>query len=90
MVEVAITKHIRRTVCLEKYGYPTLVHGGNSELRFFAETDGAVTLVTAAPLGILVFTTHTIAGAIVGVGSTRRASAVRSGVAGNIVCELGF
>ncbi len=55
------------------------VHG------FCAETGGAITLFTAALLGIPVSTTHTITGAIVGVGATRRASAVRWGVAGNIV-----
>jgi PiT family inorganic phosphate transporter len=55
------------------------VHG------FCAETGGAVTLFLAAVLGIPVSTTHTITGAIVGVGATQRASAVRWGVAGNIV-----
>jgi PiT family inorganic phosphate transporter len=52
---------------------------------FCAETGGAITLFIATALGIPVSTTHTITGAIVGVGSTRRASAVRWGVAGNIV-----
>ena len=52
---------------------------------FCAETGGAITLFLATALGIPVSTTHTITGAIVGVGSTRRASAVRWGVAGNIV-----
>jgi inorganic phosphate transporter, PiT family len=52
---------------------------------FCAETGGAITLFLATGLGIPVSTTHTITGAIVGVGSTRRASAVRWGVAGNIV-----
>lgn len=52
---------------------------------FCAETGGAITLFLATSLGIPVSTTHTITGAIVGVGSTRRASAVRWGVAGNIV-----
>jgi inorganic phosphate transporter, PiT family len=55
------------------------VHG------FCAETGGAITLFVASALGIPVSTTHTITGAIVGVGSTQRASAVRWGVAGNIV-----
>ncbi|MEO5670497.1 MAG: inorganic phosphate transporter, partial [Ramlibacter sp.] len=55
------------------------VHG------FCAETGGAITLFLATALGIPVSTTHTITGAIVGVGSTQRASAVRWGVAGNIV-----
>ena len=52
---------------------------------FCAETGGAITLFLATALGIPVSTTHTITGAIVGVGSTRRVSAVRWGVAGNIV-----
>ena len=52
---------------------------------FCAETGGALTLFLATILGIPVSTTHTITGAIVGVGSTQRASAVRWGVAGNIV-----
>ena len=52
---------------------------------FCAETGGAITLFVATGLGIPVSTTHTITGAIVGVGSTQRASAVRWGVAGNIV-----
>lgn len=52
---------------------------------FCAETGGAITLFTATMLGVPVSTTHTITGAIVGVGSTQRMSAVRWGVAGNIV-----
>jgi PiT family inorganic phosphate transporter len=52
---------------------------------FCAETGGAMTLFLATALGIPVSTTHTITGAIVGVGSTQRASAVRWGVAGGIV-----
>jgi PiT family inorganic phosphate transporter len=52
---------------------------------FCAETGGAITLFLATALGIPVSTTHTITGAIVGVGSAQRASAVRWGVAGNIV-----
>ncbi|MEY3380287.1 MAG: putative phosphate/sulfate permease [Pseudomonadota bacterium] len=52
---------------------------------FCAETGGALTLFMATMLGIPVSTTHTITGAIVGVGSAHRASAVRWGVAGNIV-----
>ena len=52
---------------------------------FCAETGGAITLFLATGLGIPVSTTHTITGAIVGVGSTKRASAVRWGVAGNIL-----
>ncbi len=52
---------------------------------FCAETGGAMTLFLATAFGVPVSTTHTITGAIVGVGSVRRASAVRWGVAGNIV-----
>lgn len=52
---------------------------------FCAETGGAITLFMATYLGIPVSTTHTITGAIVGVGAARKASAVRWGVAGNIV-----
>ncbi|MBL8350642.1 MAG: inorganic phosphate transporter [Burkholderiaceae bacterium] len=52
---------------------------------FCAETGGALTLFIATGLGIPVSTTHTITGAIVGVGTVRNASAVRWGVAGNIV-----
>jgi PiT family inorganic phosphate transporter len=52
---------------------------------FCAETSGALTLVGATLSGIPVSTTHTITGAIVGVGATRRLSAVRWGVAGRIL-----
>ncbi|MEO6940882.1 MAG: inorganic phosphate transporter [Candidatus Kapaibacterium sp.] len=52
---------------------------------FAAETASAVTLLGAAAAGIPVSTTHTITGAIVGVGSLRRASAVRWGVATRII-----
>ena len=52
---------------------------------FCAETGGALTLFIATALGVPVSTTHTITGAIVGVGSTQRAAAVRWGVAGNII-----
>ena len=52
---------------------------------FCAETGGALTLFLATALGVPVSTTHTITGAIVGVGSVRRAAAVRWGLAGNIV-----
>ena len=55
------------------------VHG------FCSDVGGAITLFTATALGIPVSTTHTITGAIVGVGSTRSVSTVRWGVAGNIV-----
>jgi PiT family inorganic phosphate transporter len=52
---------------------------------FCAETGGAITLFLATWLGIPVSTTHTITGAIVGVGAAKRMSAVRWGVANNIV-----
>jgi PiT family inorganic phosphate transporter len=52
---------------------------------FAAETAGAISLFTATHLGVPVSTTHTITGAIIGVGSIRRLSAVRWGVAGKIV-----
>jgi PiT family inorganic phosphate transporter len=52
---------------------------------FCAETGGAVTLFMATVLGVPVSTTHTITGAIVGVGAARRASAVRWNIAGTIV-----
>jgi PiT family inorganic phosphate transporter len=52
---------------------------------FAAETAGAITLFIASSFGIPVSTTHTITGAIVGVGATRRLSAVRWGVARRIV-----
>lgn len=52
---------------------------------FCAETGGAITLFVATALGVPVSTTHTITGAIVGVGSVQRPSAVRWGVAGSIV-----
>jgi PiT family inorganic phosphate transporter len=52
---------------------------------FCAETGGAITLFFATGLGIPVSTTHTITGAIVGVGAVRKLSAVRWGVAGRIV-----
>jgi PiT family inorganic phosphate transporter len=55
------------------------VHG------FSAETGGAICLYAATALGIPVSTTHTITGAIVGVGTTRGARAVRWGVAGRVV-----
>ncbi len=52
---------------------------------FCAETAGAITLIVTALSGISVSTTHTITGAIMGVGATKRLSAVRWGLAGNIV-----
>lgn len=52
---------------------------------FCAETAGAATLYLATSLGVPVSTTHTITGAIMGVGSARRLSAVRWGIAGSIM-----
>jgi inorganic phosphate transporter, PiT family len=52
---------------------------------FAAETGAAVAIAIATALGVGISTTHTITGAIVGVGATRRLSAVRWGVAGKIV-----
>ncbi|MBI5940679.1 MAG: inorganic phosphate transporter [Caulobacterales bacterium] len=52
---------------------------------FCAETGGAITLFMATALGVPVSTTHTITGAIIGVGAARRVSAVRWGLARNIV-----
>ena len=52
---------------------------------FCAETGGAITLILSSFFGIPVSTTHTITGAIVGVGAAQKMSAVRWGVAGNIV-----
>jgi PiT family inorganic phosphate transporter len=52
---------------------------------FAAETAGAISLFTATFLGVPVSTTHTITGAIIGVGSIKRLSAVRWGIAGRIV-----
>ena len=57
----------------------------NSENGFAAETGAAVAIGTATALGVGISTTHTITGAIIGVGATRRLSAVRWGVAGQIV-----
>jgi PiT family inorganic phosphate transporter len=52
---------------------------------FCAETGGAITLFVATGLGVPVSTTHTITGAIIGVGAAKRTSAVRWGIAGSIV-----
>jgi PiT family inorganic phosphate transporter len=52
---------------------------------FCAETGGGITILIASALGVPVSTTHTITGAIVGVGAARRTGAVRWGVAGRIV-----
>jgi PiT family inorganic phosphate transporter len=52
---------------------------------FCAETGGAITLFIATAMGVPVSTTHTITGAIVGVGAANKVNAVRWGVAGGIV-----
>ncbi|MEP7245141.1 MAG: inorganic phosphate transporter, partial [Gammaproteobacteria bacterium] len=52
---------------------------------FSAETGGAITLFIASNFGVPVSTTHTITGAIIGVGSAQRTSAVHWGVARSIV-----
>jgi PiT family inorganic phosphate transporter len=52
---------------------------------FCAETSSAIVLLGTALFGIPVSTTHTISGAIMGVGSTQRVSGVRWGVAGKII-----
>jgi len=52
---------------------------------FCAETAAAISIIGATAAGIPVSTTHTITGAIMGVGSTKRLTAVRWGVAGNII-----
>jgi len=52
---------------------------------FCAETAGAATLYLATSLGVPVSTTHTISGAIVGVGAAKRVSAVRWGIAGSLL-----
>jgi PiT family inorganic phosphate transporter len=52
---------------------------------FSAEAGAACAIIGASVFGIPVSTTHTITGAIVGVGATKRLSAVRWGVAGNII-----
>jgi PiT family inorganic phosphate transporter len=84
--------------CQAAMGFGTLVGGwrivrtmGSKITRispmqgFCAETGGAATLFLATWLGIPVSTTHTITGAIIGVGAARRVSAVRWNVASNIV-----
>jgi PiT family inorganic phosphate transporter len=52
---------------------------------FSASLSGSIILFSASWLGIPVSTTHTITGAVIGAGTARRASAVRWGVAGNVV-----
>lgn len=84
--------------CYVVMGLGTLIGGwkviktlgvGLTHLRpqggFCAETAGAITLFGTALAGIPVSTTHTITGSIMGVGITKRFSAVRWGVAGNII-----
>ena len=74
------------------FGGWSIVHTMGSKITrlspmqgFCAETGGAITLFMATELGVPVSTTHTITGAIIGVGTARRASAVRWGIAGSIV-----
>ena len=74
------------------FGGWRIVHTMGSKLTrltpqqgFCAETGGAITLFLATGLGVPVSTTHTITGAIVGVGAARRAAAVRWSVAQRIV-----
>ena len=74
------------------YGGWKIVHTMGSKITrltpaqgFCAETGGAITLFAATHFGIPVSTTHTITGAIVGVGASRRLSAVRWNIASSIV-----
>ena len=62
-----------------------MAHREDPMQGFCAEAGGAITLFGATWLGIPVSTTHTITGSIVGVGAARKVSAVRWGVASNIV-----
>src|SRR6266508_3137822 len=87
-------EHLFRRLQLLSAAAFSLGHGGNDGQKttalkpiggFSAETAAATSLYLATFLGIPVSTTHTITGAIVGAGSTRRLSAVRWGVAGRIV-----
>jgi PiT family inorganic phosphate transporter len=64
-------------------------HVAQAGAGFCAETGGAITLFLATGLGVPVSTTHTITGAIVGVGAARRAAAVRWSVAQRIVIRVG-
>ena len=64
----------------EFIGTFALVFCGTGAIIIDQETAGAITLFTAASLGAPVSTTHTITGAIIGVGATKRLSAVRWGV----------
>ena len=60
-------------------------HPPQSDAGFCAEMGGAITLFMATWLGIPVSTTHTITGAIIGVGAAKKVSAVRWNIAGSIV-----
>ncbi len=76
--------HVRRLAHREDHGHarsPSCSPSAASAPR----PRGAITLVGATLAGIPVSTTHTITGAIIGVGATRRLSAVKWGVAGRIV-----
>ena len=86
------------TICYVTIGFGTMFGGWRivktmgqkiTKLKpvggFCAETSGAITLFLAGGFGIPVSTTHTITGAILGVGSARKLSAVKWGVAGSIV-----
>ena len=68
---------------------PTTMGGRITKLShhqgFAASTGGSIVVFTASLLGIPVSTTHTITGSIIGAGVARRASAVRWGVASNVV-----
>jgi PiT family inorganic phosphate transporter len=75
--------HVRWLAHREDHGAED--HQAQARGRLLRRNRRGMTLFLATALGIPVSTTHTITGAIVGVGSTQRASAVRWGVAGNIV-----
>jgi PiT family inorganic phosphate transporter len=75
--------HVRRLAHRQDHGPED--HQAQAGGRLLRRNRRRLTLFIATALGIPVSTTHTITGAIVGVGSTQRASAVRWGVAGNIV-----
>ena len=85
-------RRVKRNAPGTLFGGWRIVHTMGSKITrlnpmqgFCAETGGALTLFAATWLGIPVSTTHTITGAIIGVGAARRTSAVRWGIAGNIV-----
>jgi len=88
---IVITCHLAIALGTLSGGWRIVKTMGNkiTKLRpvdgFCAETGGAITLFFASFLGVPVSTTHTITGAIVGVGSLKRLSAVKWGVAGKIV-----